>query len=179
MIFYTGVGSRETPDFILKQMEDLADMLRLLRCRSGGAPSADQAFDRGPKHNITIYLPQDGFENQYVKDSTVNRRYILTPFEPAYEKLLTVKGINGNMANLPQWMQGLHARNMHQVLGLHLDRPSKFLICYAQPTRTGVSGGTNTAWCAAKQFGVPAFNLYHRVDHYNLMQFIEREGLAA
>ncbi len=46
---YAGVGSRETPDNVLVQMTKIATFLenKGFTLRSGGAPAADDAFEKG------------------------------------------------------------------------------------------------------------------------------------
>jgi hypothetical protein len=54
----------------------------------------------------------------------------------------------------------LHQRNIHQVLGKDLSKPSSFLLACSNEDRNGdVKGGTRTAWMLAKQLDVPCFNL--------------------
>lgn len=55
MKYYTGVGSRETPEHILKFIEDVAYWLagRGYTGRSGSAAGADTAFEQGfNRHEI-------------------------------------------------------------------------------------------------------------------------------
>ena len=80
--------------------------------RSGGAKGADKAFEIGCDNyngQKEIYLPWKGFEgsdsNLIVKDSK------------AFE-------IDGT--------RKLQARNSHQVLGLDLNTPTKFVICWTK-----------------------------------------------
>lgn len=62
---YTGVGSRETPEPALALIERVAKKLAADRwtLRSGHAPGADQAFERGAAHRAEIYLPWPDFES--------------------------------------------------------------------------------------------------------------------
>ena len=73
-VFYTGIGSRETPSFVLELMEEFAKNLeqRDYILRSGGAKGADQAFSRGAGDTDfkDIYVPwpkfapKEDFENE-------------------------------------------------------------------------------------------------------------------
>lgn len=109
---------------------------------------------------LDIYLPWDGFNKQY-KDEN---HFVATEFEN-YEQAWEIAS-----ETHPAWdkcsagAQALHSRNVYQVLGDDLNTPSKFLICWAEPTKTGVKGGTNTAWMLAKKYDIPCFNLYSEVD---------------
>jgi hypothetical protein len=68
---YTGIGSRKTPENILKLMQAIGKRLGSLgiRLRSGGAEGADSAFEGGArrafkeKHGLEplIFLPYPGF----------------------------------------------------------------------------------------------------------------------
>ena len=67
MKFYAGIGSRKTPPSILRIMEHWADTLARdgWVLRSGGAPGADSAFERGALAGTTqIFLPWPGFEGR-------------------------------------------------------------------------------------------------------------------
>jgi predicted Rossmann fold nucleotide-binding protein DprA/Smf involved in DNA uptake len=65
MKYYTGIGSRETPEDILEFMKEIASKLESLGwiLRSGGAPGADLAFENGVKEKKEIYIPWKGFNN--------------------------------------------------------------------------------------------------------------------
>lgn len=156
--FYTGVGSRETPPEVLRQMMTLADWLRLLgyTLRSGGAGGADTAFEMGAYGNAHVYLPWGGFNGRYRcrKDS---------PSREAYTMAQTVHPAWSRLSGGPR---ALHARNCHQVLGDSLDAPSDFLVCWtpdgctSEATRMKNTGGTATAIVLADRHAIPVFNLF-------------------
>lgn len=120
--------------------------------RSGHADGSDIGFENGAGDNKEIYLPWKRFNN-----STSN---LFNPLEKAFQ-------ISGELH--PEWgclkysSQKLHARNAHQVLGLDLNSPSYFVICY---TKSGLDiGGTAQALRIARKFNVPIFNLgFHEVE---------------
>lgn len=68
MKYYTGVGSRETPEEILKVMEDLAFNLRETGwiLRSGGAEGADTAFEVNSYGSSEIYVVKKGLSKEYI-----------------------------------------------------------------------------------------------------------------
>lgn len=155
---YAGVGSRETPLSVLDEMIALAAYLArqgwLLR--SGGADGADTAFEHGcglcvgPEAVKEIFLPWRGFNG--------NESLLYTPSPAAAEIAATIH---------PAWdfvgaaARALHARNVHQVLGLNLDDPVDCVICWTKVTRGGkVKGGTATAINLARSRGIPVFNMY-------------------
>lgn len=158
--YYTGVGSRETPEPVLRQMEALAACLARAGfiLRSGGAEGADTAFERGARgvdgSRMQIYLPWRGFNGNSSPLYTVEGRAleVTRRVHPAWHRLSPAA-------------RKLHGRNCYQVLGLNLDAPSLFLVCWtgegceSARTRTARTGGTGTAIELAERHGVPVFNL--------------------
>ena len=55
MLYYAGIGSRETPDHVLETMASAAQYLGKegFTLRSGGAKGADTAFDQGATRTWT------------------------------------------------------------------------------------------------------------------------------
>lgn len=172
--YYTGVGSRETPEHILPIMTELAYQLERKGwiLRSGGAWGADEAFQRGVKNYSNIFLPYkhfrkaEGITGTYLDDRQLvaEAMYIMSKHKghPQWDNWLNNASQLSNVK--------LHTRNVFQVLGSDLKTPSKFLVCY---TRDGActydetsyaSGGTGTAIRLASIFGVEVFNL-KREDH--------------
>lgn len=155
MPIYTGIGSRETPDSILRAMTSIADLLAThgYTLRSGGADGADTAFEQGcddARGAKEIYLPWDGFNGRKA------------------DGLMTFAGVTPEALDLaaqfhPNWercsdgAQKLHARNGYQMLGRTLKEPSDFVICW---TRGGYGqGGTGQAIRLARAYAVPVFDL--------------------
>lgn len=180
--FFTGVGSRETPDDILTLMRGYskAMVLRSWVLRSGGANGADSAFCAGwfdaLYENINIqdaeiYLLWHGF-NDYSKDSkncklVVDKaiisqaQEILRTVHPAYERLT-----RGPLA--------LHTRNVYQVLGSDLKTPSRGLVAYAKLDKHGEPmGGTRTAIKIAEMYNIPCLNLFKDEDRARLEKYLE------
>lgn len=149
--YYTGVGSRSTPAEVLLLMTAFSkkSMAAGWILRSGAAKGADTAFEKGAGFAKEIFIPWKSFSN----DSD----HVLVGDYPEAEKLAA--------AAHPAWHRCspaaklLHTRNACQVLGYNLKTPSKFLLCWAPPTKDGVEGGTNTAWQIAKQHNIRCFNL--------------------
>lgn len=151
---WTGIGSRQTPPDVLSRMQSIASFLaeRDYTLRSGGADGADSAFERGCTGGAKeIYLPWKNFNNNpspfflNKKDERfVKAKAIASQLHPAWD-------------NCSHAAQMLHTRNVFQVLGWDLNRPSDFLICW---TPQGAEfGGTATAIKLAKQHGVAVCNL--------------------
>jgi hypothetical protein len=148
---YAGIGSRATPDHILREMTNVATNLELAgyTLRSGGARGADAAFERGvsdPKHK-EIFLPWARFNNN---DSpywgATPRAYDMAQaYHPAWERC-------SNAA------RKFHARNCHQILGWELNHPVEFVVCW---TPNGViTGGTGQALRIAQHHGILIFNMF-------------------
>lgn len=159
-MIYTGVGSRETPLAVLEQMANFAaEMARQgWTLRSGGAPGADSAFEAGHRRVTTerleIYLPWKGFNKN-----------------PSGLVGVSVEALQVAAKSHPAWSacsaqaQKLHGRNAYQVLGLSLQDPTDFVLCWtsdgatSRKERTRDTGGTGTAIVLAEANGVPVFNL--------------------
>ena len=147
--WYTGVGSRRTPDDILILMTQIAHRLSEfdIGLRSGGALGADRAFESGAKI-ANIFLAHD---------STAEAEAVAAQFHPVWNKL-------------QPYFKQLHGRNSFQVLGHDLVSPSAYVICWTpdgaifHAERTIKTGGTGTAISIASAHGIPVFNL-QRPDH--------------
>lgn len=155
---YAGIGSRETPVDVATKMTELAVRLAALgyTLRSGGAPGADTFFEMGAKSK-QIFLPWKGFNknpsNLYVVSDEALA--LASDHHPAWDKL-------------PDSVKKLMGRNAYQVLGLELDSPSEFLVCWTPDgceshlTRTAKTGGTGLAISIASKLGIPIYNLCSR-----------------
>ena len=150
MKYYTGIGSRNTPEEILKVFENIARYLSTqdFILRSGAADGADSAFEKGCDKNLgkkEIYLPWKEFNNS---NSTL---IVSDPF--AFE---LAKKYHPYWQNLNPGVKKLQARNSHQVLGQDLNTPSEFIICY---TKNGKGqGGTGQALRIAKDYQIKIFD---------------------
>lgn len=163
-IYYTGIGSRAAPDRILILMEEFAGAAarQNIVLRSGAAPGADMAFERGCDRNAgpkQIFIPWNGFQGK----QEGNDVYLPLPesgdlaakVHPFYRTVKTPTKL-------------LISRNMHQVLGPDLLTPSRLVLCWTpdgctshltyHPTKTG---GTGSAIALASYQHIPVFNLYH------------------
>lgn len=151
MKYYAGIGSRETPQYVLNIFEyNISTSLckRGYTLRSGAAPGADSAFERGCdslKGNKEIWLPWRGFEN--------NDSNLIVHKQEAFE---LAEVYHDRWKSLSQGAQKLHARNMHQVLGADLTTPVKFVVCYTKGGKR--SGGTGQALRLAQDRNIPIFD---------------------
>lgn len=189
MKYYTGVGSRETPEHILKFIEQVAYWLagRGYTGRSGSAAGADSAFEQGFNRHESVngvsdyvsfeaYLPWKGFSD--IHEDTV---HIVTPELPNYNEAVEIAStIHPTWNRLGRGAKALHARNVYQVLGLDLNTPSCplcglnevqqaqpascVLFCYAQPTKNkqGIVTGVKGGTNTAVQLAMK-----HNIQIYN------------
>lgn len=148
---YAGIGSRETPLEILEVMTSLATILAGAgwTLRSGGAPGADTAFEKGAAHvsgPTEIFLPWSGFENHtsLYSSPTPAALDLAKKHHPAWDKL------SGPAKKLM-------GRNSHQVMGADLQTPVDVVICWTPGG--GMSGGTSQALRIALDHGIPIINL--------------------
>jgi polyhydroxyalkanoate synthesis regulator phasin len=150
-MIYAGVGSRQTPDHVLAQMQEAARMLEEAgySVRTGDAIGADQAFSSAVK----------GAEVFTADDATDETRAIAREIHPNPAALKTDKALN------------LQARNTYQIFGRNLDSPVDFVLTWtpdgaqhASETGHGRSylpntGGTGQAIRLASMKGIPVINM--------------------
>lgn len=176
-MFYTGVGSRSTPNNVLNDMKDIASLLERLGfiLRSGAAEGADSMFESGltkPKQSSDIFLPWKGFNNRF---RNLDENVFDEPLTQAFD---IASKYHPNFNNLSDTNKKFHARNVHQVLGYYLDEPSQFLICWTpdgcenHATRTKQTGGTGQAISIADDYNVPVFNLSNNNSYDRLRKKI-------
>lgn len=188
--YYTGVGSRETPDDILELMMRFGKVQCDigLRGRSGLAPGADKAFYLGAQKSERF--EEVGFDNFLPNSWMFNKPDYgnVTPnpsknifdakrfdnYEMAQEIACRARGSFNGLGN---GGIELHTRNTYQVLGPTLDVPSLGLVCWAMPVgRKGmVKGGTNTAVQIAIEYGVEVINLYKDQDRNRIETYVRQQ----
>lgn len=170
-MFFTGIGSRETPKWIGLILSKFTNYMtsRGYILRSGGAPGADTFCESGVTNTLIkdsndfkeIYIPWKGFNgsdsNLYTIEDSDEVIAIAEDNHPAYKYLK------------PQ-VKKLMNRNVYQVLGKDLNTPSEFVICYtsdgckSHSTRTNKTGGTGLAISVASKNNVPIINLGNTDD---------------
>lgn len=138
--FYAGIGSRETPETVLNQMNRIAIMLQTdgWWLSSGGARGADTAFERGAGVRRRIFKAQD---------ATPDALALAKKYHPAWDRCTATA-------------RALHARNGMILLGPDLDDPVKFVVCWTPDGKA--TGGTGQALriAADPQYAIPVFNLF-------------------
>ncbi len=136
-MIYAGIGSRETPLSVLNIMESFARYMARNNhiLRSGGAKGADSAFIKGADGKCEIYLPTL-VEKKALK--------LAEQYHPAWNKC-------------SDYAKKLHARNCYIILGLNLDHPVDFTVCY---TKNGNgSGGTGQAIRICNAYNIKVIDL--------------------
>lgn len=183
--YVTGVGSRETPEYILVLMQFIAFKLAKENwCwRSGYAPGADYAFYRGvedlwdtspnPDYSLfQTFLPWKNFS----KRKTPLRGEVYVGSElPGWNKaLLIAEKLHPAWHLVSGAGKNLHARNVFQVLGPSLNEPSQAIVYWAKTDKHGTpQGGTRTAWAIAKKCGVKKFiNLFDEVEYKKALRWV-------
>lgn len=152
-MIYTGIGSRETPPAILDEMTRLATHFDSLgyTLRSGGANGADSAFALGASKQ-EIYLPWCGFNGLWPDENNI----LVEDVEILREATEIAKSIHPAWNRLGPGGAKLHIRNVFQILGATLDKPSDFVIYWCPMTKHGMPlGGTATAVNLAKKYNIP------------------------
>lgn len=171
---FTGIGSRSTPPDILVLMQTVGQSMAKhgLVLRSGAAAGADTAFEQGcdqQQGGKEIFLPWNGFEA--VRGSGLKRRVsergvyalsqgALTP-QLVYDAEVISARYHPNWAQLTEPVRALHTRNVFQILGPALDKPTAFVVFWAPEVSGKVQGGTGQAIRLAQALNIPTFNLLH------------------
>lgn len=162
--YYAGIGSRKTPEHILKDMTYIAKILKEAGyiLNSGGAPGADETFELGAGDQKQIFVPWNGFQNKKLIYPIHKECYeIAKPLHPAWDKLSDP-------------IKALMARNTMQVLGKNLNEPVEFTLCWtpdgciSHEERTYQTGGTGLAISVSSKNNIPVFNLADEF-HYNFV----------
>jgi hypothetical protein len=155
--YYTGIGSRDTPEDVLEVMRTLASIYKDMGwvLRSGGSRGADTAFESGAGDSKEIYLTSIGdTADRFVYDKA---RRLAAMYHPAWVRL-------------PEVSQKFHTRNAFQVLGMDMQTPSNMIICWTKDgcvshyTRDLSTGGTGTAISIAFYKDIPILNLARPMD---------------
>lgn len=178
--FYSGIGSKETPEHIQEIMKKIAEILERKKyiLRSGGAIGADTAFENGVIMYKEIFYTDDyavngGERIPYKKEDLEFADRILKEYHPAFSK-----GGNG-IKN--EKSRKLLSRNTFQYFGVGDTINVDFVICYTsdgtESTTTRDTGGTGQAIRIAYDYGTPIYNLknYIGVSPEEMVDFILKE----
>lgn len=166
-MIYAGIGSRETPEWVLTIFERMGSWMakRGDILRSGGADGADSAFENGcnaVNGQKEIYLPWDNFNGK-----TNGNGYFSTYSVESMSKATEIaKKYHLYWDNLSRGGRALMTRNSFQALGLNLDRPADFIVCYTDGGK--LKGGTAQALRIAADYQIPVFNAGNYANEQDL-----------
>ena len=155
-MIYTGIGSRNAPEAVLDAAYIIGWYLHRkgFVLRSGAADGLDLAFQGNVKSSIRngdeIYLPWNSFNGSCAKFVPLK-----IELEIILEQVLDKQHFDNLRKNNGAFK--LHCRNVYQVLGEHLDRPSDFVVCWTKDGKC--IGGTATALKLANKHNIPIINL--------------------
>lgn len=172
MKIYTGIGSRDTPDDVLTTMRTFGLLFanKGYTLRSGHAPGADMAFEEGcdmARGSKEIYLPWPKFNGA---DGS-GKGYCVPFFTP---ELVSFAGTyHPNWSACSMSNKKLLSRNACQVLGLLLNRPTEFVVCWTPGGLAG--GGTGQAIRIAQAHDIPVFDLGRENGEQDLVDYLNRQ----
>lgn len=154
-MIYAGIGSRQTPSHVLDLMQRIGEICGRQGdvLRSGAAVGADSAFEAGcdmAGGRKEIFLPWNNFNGRSSME-----RGVWTGDNPKAHAM--AKQFHPNWGALTSGGRALHARNMHQILGMNLDKPADLVICWT-PNGSGI-GGTGQAIRVANAHRIPVHDL--------------------
>ena len=171
--FVTGVGSRKVAGEGKDRIIEIAQLLDKAgySLRSGGADGCDTLFEQNmPNSKKYIYLPWKGFNK--------NTSELCTVTDEAKKMAATVHPKYWALGIGPQ---KLHARNVYQVLGQNMDKPSDLLVCWtedgcnSEKSSSISTGGTRTAIVLAERNQVPVYNVQNEKDYKAVKELLEKE----
>lgn len=143
---YAGIGSRNTPAYILEKMTKIAAYLEKQGYTlntgvtfRGKEEGADKAFSDGTKKK-NLFSPEK--QGSRTLEQTIAKEVYTEP------------------ENLTEGVLKLMARSTNQVFGDNLDTPVDFVLFYAKETK-GIrpEGGTGQAVEIARLKGIPTVNM--------------------
>lgn len=150
------IGSRETPEDVLKQMEELGRFIVLsgLGIVTGNCKSADQAFARGANSvdltKVWLCLPWHSYE----QDAIVEGNWTGSLHSLEMENLAAEH--HPSWAYLNPGVKKLLTRNASIIEIAH--QTTKLVIGYLNPNKKG-GGGTGHGWRIAESFNMTRVNL--------------------
>jgi hypothetical protein len=161
--YYAGIGSRETPLDILRQMINIAKYLDKIgyTLRSGHADGADQIFGIGAT-KAEIWLPWKSF-NSGKKVAHHVYKVIDPNDKEAYDSIKFHPAAN----TLKSSVCSLMARNFRQIIGRNNESNSEFVVCWTKDGKD--TGGTGQALRIAAHYNIPIYNLYFSEKYDEIM----------
>lgn len=147
-MIYAGIGRRTIAPDIRESFEKFGRVAQEkgFKLRSGGADGCDLAFEKYVRpENKEIYLPWKGFNGS---ESPL--------FHISKECRIIASKIHPNWGKLKPSTQLFMARNCYQILGINLNEPVDFVVCWTE--NGNVTGGTGQALRLAQTYDIRIFN---------------------
>jgi len=143
---YAGIGSRETPKEIQNLETKIAKKMFLKNwtLTSGNANGSDKAFEYGANYNKEIF-----YSDKFIP-------------EWCYKTVTKYLDYNSNWYSTKDYVKGLLARNMQQILGYDGDQKVDRVICYTE--NGDYKGGTRYALRCAEDHDIKIINLGIKED---------------
>lgn len=181
-MYYAGIGSRTTPAEILDLMKKFAQRAAHQGwiLRSGAAPGADTAFERGAdaaRGKKEIYLPYDDYCGRSIREEGVFVPKLLENYQQAVE---LAEKYHPDFAALDEYKEHI-IRDGYQVLGQDLKTPVKLIICWtvdgclSHQERTALTGGTGQAISLASERNIPIYNLQLTAHREKLISCLDEK----
>lgn len=168
-----GIGSRHTPNKIRMLMTRVGEWCHEndVYVRSGHAPGADYAFEKGAQKHAIVYLPWKGFNS----DQPYKTPYgiILDGVHPVARKAAynSVHFFHPNPLSLTRPVMKLMARNYLQVMGSKENpNPVMGVVCWT-PGGSG-KGGTGQALRIAKHHKIGILDLGHEANRHATLKTV-------
>lgn len=147
-------------------------------CEEGLDAIAQKEFSRAlcdqkaSLNQFEVYV----YDIRAVHKSTLPNRHLALPMNSRvkHELYRIAENLHPAWANCDDYARKQHARNIHQILGYHLDRPVNAVVTWCVTDKNGnPTGGTSTAIKLAKQHDIPVFNFYG-VDRAEMLDKLNR-----
>lgn len=168
--YYAGIGSRETPLAVRKQMTSLAEILEGFygfTLRSGNADGADQAFALGVDTKADIWLPWPTFNKEFRKVKPLHNYIEISDYDVEAETSVNAYHPKGPLLG-PKSRQFM-ARNYRQVIGLN-EPNSEFVIAWTEGG--AMAGGTAQAMRIAKKHNITVVNMFGDVSAQQVIDYL-------
>lgn len=169
--YFAGIGSRQSPEDVLKVMKDISKYLAAQGwvLRSGGAEGADKAFEEGCDQILgekEIFLPWKGYNDN---PSLLYYKSKLIPEDIKHQSFELAEKYHPAWGQCSYGAKCLLARDGLQILGIDLKTPVSMVIFWSP--KIG-KGGTSQALRIAEDNNIKIFNLgntEHRLGLINIM----------
>lgn len=165
-MIYAGIGSRETPPYILSLMTRMGRVMALEghTLRSGGADGADEAFQIGcgevDEGLVEVWLPYANFRFE-LNRRFPNRNVDLSNLAYTIARRTCENKSKGWWERNTSFGKDAKARNVHIILGSDCQTPVDLVTCWAPVDKGGFeTGGTGHGTAVARDHNIQVINLF-------------------